>query len=155
MAKHLPLLVACSFGLLKSKYAHASALSSIISLHDGNFDQTNVGEWAVEFYAPWCTHCRQLEPIWIEVANKLGKEGSKVKIAKLDATLNPTSAKHQKVKAYPTIQFLRDGVTIAEYGSHARDKESISKWILSLETKSHKSKFSGPCLRNNVNKHSR
>lgn len=38
-----------------------------------------------EFYAPWCGHCKKLEPEW----NKVGSElKGKVKVAKIDATAN-------------------------------------------------------------------
>merc|ERR550537_1656481 len=41
----------------------------------------------VEFYAPWCGHCKKLEPIFREVAKKL--EGVRsIVIAKIDATAN-------------------------------------------------------------------
>ncbi len=39
----------------------------------------------VKFYAPWCGHCKTLEPIWNNVASELK---GKVKIAKIDATVN-------------------------------------------------------------------
>lgn len=41
----------------------------------------------VEFYAPWCGHCKSLAPIYEELAERFSKIGSIV-IAKMDSTAN-------------------------------------------------------------------
>jgi protein disulfide-isomerase A6 len=58
----------------------------VVVLGESNFDELVLGSkdiWLVEFYAPWCGHCKKLEPEWNEAASKLKGQ---VKIGKVDAT---------------------------------------------------------------------
>lgn len=47
----------------------------------------NDADVLVEFYAPWCGHCKQLAPIYDTLAKKL-LVNSKIVIAKCDSTAN-------------------------------------------------------------------
>lgn len=42
--------------------------------------------FASQFYAPWCGHCKKLEPVWNEVGTEMRNMGSPVKVGKMDAT---------------------------------------------------------------------
>ena len=63
--------------------------------------------WFLEFYAPWCGHCKKLEPIWNEFAAKIGGQ---VKVGKVDATVETELAKRFGVRGYPQIKFYKYGV---------------------------------------------
>lgn len=57
----------------------------------------------IEMYAPWCGHCKKLEPIFKELAKKF-KSAKNLVIAKVDATANDVPDEY-KVGGFPTIYF--------------------------------------------------
>ena len=61
----------------------------------------------VEFYAPWCGHCKKLEPVLVEMAKKLAGDQHLV-IAKYDATVNDVPDKFS-AEGFPTLYFAPKG----------------------------------------------
>lgn len=83
----------------------------------------------VEFYAPWCGHCKALAPEYKQVARHYAKD-EQVKIAKVDATVHSHSS--AKVKSFPTLVFYPASekskpITLEFEGS--RDKHSIVELV--------------------------
>jgi len=60
----------------------------------------------VEFYAPWCGHCKRIAPVWEELGDKF-KDVENVLIAKMDMTSNQLET--LKVKGFPTFKLYRAG----------------------------------------------
>jgi len=68
-----------------------------------NFDEVvtdNGKDTLVEFYAPWCGHCKKLTPVYDELATKM--ENEDVSIVKMDATANDVPSDYQ-VQGFPTL----------------------------------------------------
>jgi protein disulfide-isomerase A4 len=85
----------------------------------------------IEFYAQWCGHCKKLEPIYKQLAQKYSNNNNLV-IAKIDATLNDYPELYD-VSGFPTIYFLRrnDKMNPSLYLGD-RSLEDLTKFVDSM-----------------------
>ena len=73
----------------------------------------------VEFYAPWCGHCKKLAPDYARAAKELNLNHD-IPLATIDATEETSLAKHFGVDGYPTLFILRHGKEYEYTGSRDR-----------------------------------
>ena len=81
-----------------------------MELTEANFKKLVLGSddmWLVEFFAPWCGHCKNLAPHWSKAAGELK---GKVKLGAVDATVHASLAQQYGVQGYPTIKYFPQGV---------------------------------------------
>lgn len=82
--------------------------------------------WLVEFYAPWCGHCKKLAPEWAKAASTLK---GKVKLGAVDATQFQELANRYGVRGYPTIKYFPAGSKLdAEEYDGGRTADDIIAW---------------------------
>ncbi|XP_039757287.1 protein disulfide-isomerase A6 homolog [Pararge aegeria] len=107
--------------------------SAVVELTESNFKELVLESddmWLVEFFAPWCGHCKTLEPHWAKAATELK---GKVKLGALDATVHQMIASRFGVQGYPTIKFFPSGKKTSESAEDyngGRTSSDIVTWAL-------------------------
>lgn len=90
----------------------------VAHLTDTNFKRsTSDGISFVTFSAPWCTHCKKVEPVIDDLAVKMVSQAKteRVLIAKVDCSQFDALCTQEGVDGYPTLILYRHGVNVREY----------------------------------------
>lgn len=78
----------------------------------------------VDYWADWCSPCKQISPIIEELSNEYGD----VKFVKVDTNSNPNLAADQGILSLPTLQFFQGG-RVAKSLSGGKTKNALKKAI--------------------------
>ncbi|KAG2225007.1 hypothetical protein INT45_003207 [Circinella minor] len=108
--------------------------NNVFVLTTGNFHKVIDGQRPalVEFYAPWCGHCKKLAPTYEELGDAFANVQDQVVIAKLNADEHRDLGGQFGVQGFPTLKWFPKGVTtkegVEDYRG-GRDLDSLAKFI--------------------------
>jgi len=84
----------------------------------------------IKVYAPWCGHCKNMAPAWIELAKSLEDKYDDVIIAEYDATSNESLKGGYAVRGFPTLFWAgKDSKDKPEKYQGARSIEAWTKFV--------------------------
>lgn len=100
----------------------------------------------VNFFAPWCSWCQKLAPVWEKAAETVHKkyegESSVIRLAKVDCTLHRQLCMANYVQGYPSMRVFRHGSDLKRgtFGKHDayngdRTVEALTKYADFLVSK--------------------
>jgi len=133
-----------SYTLVFSAVIAAASASNVIDLTPDNFDSIiGKGKPAlVEFFAPWCGHCKNLAPVYEQLADAFAHAKDQVIIAKVDADgEGKPLGKRYGVTGFPTLKWFDAEGTEEPYDS-GRDLDTLASYITNKSGV--KSKLPGP-----------
>lgn len=111
--------------------------SNVVQVNGGNFNEVieeTTSDVLLEFYAPWCGHCKHLSPEYKKLATHF-KSDKGVTVAAMDATAGTVPSKYD-VQGYPTIVFIPADTKKPVSYDDERDATAMIKYIESHRTTS-------------------
>lgn len=90
-------------------FQHFIKASDVLNLNEAAFKQTiqQPGLFLVEFFAPWCGHCKALAPEYEAAATFLKEKG--ITLIQVDCTLETRLCEEYEITGFPTLKIFRDG----------------------------------------------
>jgi len=115
---------------LLAAFCIAFATAQVVDLTPDNFDSfvgKDKGAF-VEFFAPWCGHCKNLAPAYEVVGESFGKSKDVV-IAKVDADAHNELGGRFGVSGFPTLKWFPKGSSTPEDYNGGRSADDIINFI--------------------------
>ena len=112
-------------------------VSSLISATVLELDSENWAEHTrdqrvfVAFYAPWCSHCQRLHPVWDAVART--NSSAHVRFGRIDCISNVELCEFYDINAFPTMVLLDNAAATQTFDAEPT-AEALSEFIGKINT---------------------
>lgn len=107
-----------------------SAGPAVQELTASNFDIVIGGKFAlVDFYAPYCKYCVELEPDWKQLGENFAFASDRLVIAKVDVDKHKTFMSRYDIQGYPTILFFDGRSDVPEQYPYMRELEPLTDFL--------------------------
>ena len=97
--------------------------TNVIHLDDSNYtvEMKKYDKFFVVFYAPWCGHCHEFIPIYIETADYFKEYEPSVKFIKIDGSKSDNASYEFLINGFPSIFFVYKGERHRFIGPRTRE----------------------------------
>ncbi|KAN0015274.1 hypothetical protein ACTFIU_007999 [Dictyostelium citrinum] len=127
---------------IESTFGFYTDNSNVINLTKKNFQQQVLNSqhnWMVEFYAPWCGHCKSLKPEYEKASNNLK---GLVKIGAINCDEEKELCGQYQIQGFPTLKFFSTNPKTGKKGQPedyqgARSASEIAKFSLAKLPSTH------------------
>ena len=115
-------LIRTTYGSLRSEF------KGVIEVDSDNiqdfFSESN-GKFILEFYAPWCGHCKRFDGAYSELAVEMREED--ILVGRVDISANDAITGRFDVREIPTLFLKRDG-NLYNYAGGTISKAAVRDW---------------------------
>lgn len=131
------LLTVSAAALLSASCLVEAKKSNVLDLTTSKAFDAAIGKGQgalVEFFAPWCGHCKKLAPTFEELADAFASKKDKVIIAKVDADNNRALGKAHGVQGFPTLKWFPPHSTEGETYTGIRDLKALTGYVTEMSS---------------------
>ncbi|GMF19017.1 unnamed protein product [Phytophthora fragariaefolia] len=113
-------------------FAASSLVKSLDAASFGAARNDSQTVWLVDFYSPWCPHCRQFAPQWEELARVYADAGG-VQLGAVDCTQQNAICDQEDVHAYPGVKMYHvppgaDEAIVMPHDQHVYARQ-VAWWV--------------------------